>query len=191
VKTKFALLATAALALSGVPALAQSAPESTATAPSAAGSSAVAVTAGAQVFDQSGGTVGKIDSVEGQFAVLATDKSKVRLPVTSFAKGDKGLIIGMTKDQVDAAASGASAQMQKDPTKLVTVGATVKDTSGGTVGTIKQVDSQYALVATPNKEVRLPLSAFGAGTEGPVIGMTAAQLEQAASAAGGQATQSN
>ncbi|WP_157217042.1 hypothetical protein [Flavisphingomonas formosensis] len=192
-KTKLALFATAALVLTGAPALAQTAPESTATASSAAaGSTSVAVTAGAPVFDQTGGTVGKIDTVEGQFAVLATDKSKVRLPLTSFAKGDKGLIIGMTKDQIDAAASGASASMQKDPTKLVTVGATVKDTSGGTVGTIKEVDAQYALIATANKEVRLPITAFGAGTDGPVIAMTAAQLDQAASAAGGgQAPQSN
>jgi len=186
VTTKVALLATAALAIAGVPALAQTAPESTATAQSAtAGSASAAVTAGAPVFDQTGGTVGKIDTVDGQFAVLATDKSKVRLPLTSFAKGDKGLIIGMTKDQIDSAASGASAAMQKDPTKLVTVGATVKDTSGGTVGTVKEVDAQYALIATANNQVRLPLTAFGAGADGPVIGMTAAQLDQAASAAGG------
>jgi preprotein translocase subunit YajC len=187
VTIKLALLTTAALALTSAPALAQSAPESTATTPAAssAAPATATVTAGAQVFDQTGGTVGRIDTVEGQFAVLATDKSKVRLPLTSFAKGDKGLVIGMTKDQIDAAASGAAASAQQDPTKLVTVGATVKDTAGGTVGTVKQVDSQYALIATGKNEVRLPITAFGAGTDGPVIAMTAAQLDQAAAAAGG------
>lgn len=195
VNIKLALLATATMTLTGAPTFAQTAPESTATAPAAstAAPSTATVTAGAQVFDQTGGTVGKIDTVEGQFAVLATDKSKVRLPLTSFAKGDKGLIIGMTKDQIDAAASGAAASAQQDPAKLVTVGATVKDTAGGTVGTVKKVDSQYVLVATGKNEVRLPITAFGAGTDGPVIAMTATQLDQAAAAAGGgkPAPQSN
>jgi hypothetical protein len=71
------------------------------------------VTAGATVKDTSGGTVGTIESVDGQYAVLATTKNKVRLPVTSFGKGADGPILAMTQAQVDAAAASAVAKTAK------------------------------------------------------------------------------
>ena len=77
---------------------------STASATSAAGS----VTVGATVRDTNGGTVGKIESVDGQYAVLATTKSKVRLPLSSFGKGADGPVLAMTQAQVDAAAAAAA-----------------------------------------------------------------------------------
>ena len=58
----------------------------------------------------------------------------------------------------------------------VAVGATVKDTSGGTVGTIESVDGQYAVLATTKNKVRLPISSFGKGADGPVLAMTQAQV---------------
>jgi hypothetical protein len=68
------------------------------------------VTVGATVKDTSGGTVGKIESVDGQYAVLATTKNKVRLPLSSFGKGADGPILAMTQAQVDAAAASAAAK---------------------------------------------------------------------------------
>ena len=65
----------------------------------------------------------------------------------------------------------------------VVVGATVKDTNGGTVGTIESVDGQYAVLSTGKSKVRLPLTSFGKGAEGPVLAMTQAQVDAAASAA--------
>jgi hypothetical protein len=82
------------------------APASTATTASASGG----VAAGATVRDTSGGTVGTIESVDGQYAVLATGKNKVRLPLSSFGRGADGPIIAMTQAQVDAAASAAAAK---------------------------------------------------------------------------------
>ena len=83
-------------------------PASTTTA-SAAGS----VTASATVKDTSGETVGTIESVDGQYAVLATTKNKVRLPLSSFGKGADGPILAMTQAQVDAAAASAAAKIAK------------------------------------------------------------------------------
>ncbi|MBV9840882.1 MAG: hypothetical protein JOY99_04975 [Sphingomonadaceae bacterium] len=182
-------------------------------------------TAGATVYDTSGNIVGTIDSVDNQFAVLATSKSKVKLPLTSFAAGPKGPLLGMTAAQVDAAAgaaSGADASASATtaapatasnnnaapaastpatgagPQRATTTatnstsvgappklqkGASVSDSKGGKVGTIDSVDSQFATVATAKNKVRLPLTAFANGPNGPVIGMTADQLDQAASAA--------
>ena len=62
------------------------------------------VKAGAAIFDTSGNTVGKIDSVSAKGAVLDTGKVKVTVPISSLAKSDKGLVIAMTKAQVEAAA---------------------------------------------------------------------------------------
>ena len=68
---------------------------------------AASLTPGTAVADQSGGAVGKVDAVEGEFVVVATPTTKVKLPKTAFAKGPNGLVIGMTLAQLEAAAKGA------------------------------------------------------------------------------------
>jgi hypothetical protein len=62
------------------------------------------VKAGASIFDTSGNSVGKIESVTAKGAVLNTGKVKVTVPISSLAKSDKGLVIAMTKTQIEAAA---------------------------------------------------------------------------------------
>jgi hypothetical protein len=57
---------------------------------------------GAEVYDQKGGTVGTIESVTTEGAIVATGKVRVPIPVSSFAKNDKGLVISMTKAELDA-----------------------------------------------------------------------------------------
>lgn len=62
------------------------------------------VKAGVSVYDQNGGLVGKIESVSAKGAVLNTGTVKASIPVSSFAKNDKGLVIAMTKASLNAAA---------------------------------------------------------------------------------------
>lgn len=62
--------------------------------------------AGATVFDSSGNSVGKIVSVSAKGAVLSTGGTQVTIPLKSLANGDKGLTIGMTKAEIEAAAKG-------------------------------------------------------------------------------------
>jgi preprotein translocase subunit YajC len=59
---------------------------------------------GAEVYDQKGGMVGTIESVDAKGAIVATGKVRVPIPVSSFAKNDKGLVISMTKAELDAQA---------------------------------------------------------------------------------------
>lgn len=172
--------APAALALFAVPALAQHA-----AAPAAASVSTKAE-AGATVYDTSGGMVGSIEAVNGDLAVLSTGKNKVSIPLSSFGVGEKGPVLAMTRDQIDAQAGAANAQVlaaaeAKKKAQLV-AGATVKDPAGGTVGTIKSIDAQYALIDTSKVQVRLPLTAFAASDDGLVIGMTKAELDAQAGA---------
>jgi preprotein translocase subunit YajC len=152
------------------------------------------VAQGATVYDPQGGTVGTIESVQGDYAVVATTKSKVRLPKTSFANGAKGPMIAITAAQLDqeaakaAPAQGTAAAANAKPN--VTNGAQIVDTQGGAVGTVAEVDAQFATVqlVTGNK-VRLPLTAFGAGPNGTLrVANTAAQIGAAAAASGGSSS---
>ena len=58
----------------------------------------------------------------------------------------------------------------------IAVGATVKDTKGGEVGTITRVEGGNVILKTDRHEVTLPVSSFTATDEGALFGMTREQL---------------
>jgi preprotein translocase subunit YajC len=152
----------------------------------AAGAAATAganVTAGAKVFDAQGGEVGTVDSVTNGVAVVNTGTNKVGLPLASFGAGANGPIIAMTKAELDAAAAQASQQSAAALKAQLTPGATVYGAGGAQVGTIKEADEQYVTVDRAKGSVKLPISAFGKGDSGPMISMTAEELDKAMAAA--------
>lgn len=67
-----------------------------------------AVTQGATVVDSAGEQIGKISSVDAQYAVVDMASAQVKLPLTAFATKDSGLMVGMTKAQLEAAANAAA-----------------------------------------------------------------------------------
>lgn len=140
------------------------------------------VAAGSKVVDTSGADVGTITAVNGANVTLKTDKHEVSIPASSFTKGDNGYLFGMTRDQLNAEVDKTMAAAEA----LVTVGATIKDTAGGTVGTIEALDAEYVTVKLANSSVKLPRNAVAATPGGPVIGTTAAELEAQAGAAAPQ-----
>ena len=143
---------------------------------------AVAQTVGAAVKDPKGGDVGTVTKVEGDFVILKTDKHEVRLPKTSFAAADGAFLIALTREQLNAEVDKALASGPS-----VAAGVTVYGPEDGVVGTIEAVDAEFATVKLgSSKLVKLPLSAFGKGANGPVIGMTA-ELEAAAGSAPAEA----
>jgi hypothetical protein len=77
------------------------------------------VKSGASVYDQSGGLVGKVESVSGGNAVVDAGGTRAAIPVGSFAKNDKGLVISMTKAEIEASAKDA-AKTTKTTTKTKT-----------------------------------------------------------------------
>ena len=196
-----ALLLLPAAALAQAPTTPAATPSQAATAPATAGGAAAttagtaapatstaAIAPGGKVLDTAGGIAGTVESVDGDFVVLATGKSKVRLPKTSFAMGPNGPVIALTAAQLDAAAAQAAPPPTAAATAAkanVTQGAAVSDTQGGAVGTVTSVDGQIATVAlTGGSKVRLPVSAFAADSAGGLkVAMTAAQLSAAAGAA--------
>lgn len=65
------------------------------------------VTVGAEVRDSKGVVIGTIESVSMASAVVAATGGKVEVPLEAFGKNNKGLLVGMTKAQFDAAVAAA------------------------------------------------------------------------------------
>lgn len=98
------------------PAAAPDAQPATPTAPDAAAPAEAAPTAaatqddlkaGATVYDSAGATVGTIQSVTANGAVVVSGKLRAEVPTTSFAKNAQGLVIGITKAEFEAAVNRA------------------------------------------------------------------------------------
>ena len=82
-------------------------------APELTAATAADVKAGVSVYDQKGNVVGKIDSVTADGAVVSTGKIKASIPLSSFAKNDQGLVISMTKSELDAQAKQTTKTTKK------------------------------------------------------------------------------
>lgn len=97
-------------AVTGEPTAPSQSETTTTTTTSSTGNAATAaatkadIKSGVKVYDTKGGQVGKIQSVTATDAVVATGETRAALPLASFAKNDKGLVIGMTKSEIDASA---------------------------------------------------------------------------------------
>jgi hypothetical protein len=59
---------------------------------------------GASVYDQTGALVGKVDSVGSNGAIVSTGEARAEFPLSSVGKNDKGLVITVTKSDIDAQA---------------------------------------------------------------------------------------
>jgi hypothetical protein len=66
------------------------------------------VKSGVSVYDQKGGTVGKIVSSSAKGVVVDTGTVQASIPLSSFGKTDKGLVLSMNKAEIDAAAKKKS-----------------------------------------------------------------------------------
>ncbi len=88
-------------------ALTRQANEPAAAATEVKAATAADIKAGAEVFDQKGGAVGKVESVAADGVVVSTGTVKAKIPASSLGKSDKGLVIAMTKSEFEAAAKKA------------------------------------------------------------------------------------
>ena len=141
---------------------------------------------GAKVSDTAGGAVGTIAREDGDFVILKTDKHEVRLPKASFTAHNGGFIMAMTQAEVNAAVDKSLAEADK----TIVAGASVTGSQGAAVGTIEAVDAEHVTVKlSSGTTVKLPRSGVAPGPNGAVIGMTAAELEAAAAAAQGGASE--
>lgn len=87
----------------------------------------------------------------------------------------------------EAAAAGTATAATSATAATPTVGATVYDTTGAEVGTIKSVTAPNFVIDTGKNSATLALTALGTGPKGPVLGMTKVELDAAAEKAAGAA----
>lgn len=77
----------------------------------------------------------------------------------------------------------ASAAIVSPSLAQIAVGATVKDTEGGVVGTVVSVADGNVTVDTGSNKAAIPEASFGITPDGPLLAMTRVQLDAAAEAA--------
>lgn len=90
------------------PEQAQAAAPEPAEAAAVTAATAADVRSGAEVRDTSGGLVGTIESVDAEGAVVATGSVRAKLPFSSFGKNGEGLVISVTRAELEAAAAAQS-----------------------------------------------------------------------------------
>lgn len=180
-KTKFAIAALAAVAISPLAAHAQTGATPTAPAAPAAGA---APTVGAKVFDATGGAVGTIEKVDAANAVVFTGTKRATLPLAAFAKNDKGLVISMTQTELNAAVAAAETQASGSLDAALVADAQVKSKDGAVVGTITKVEGDNVTIAlTDGGPVTVTKQYLTAGAGGLALAMNAAEFRAAVSAA--------
>ena len=71
--------------------------------PIAAPAGAQTIQVGATVKDPQGGDVGTVESVDGDYVVVRTDRHAARLPVSSFTPTDEAVLFGLTRERYEMA----------------------------------------------------------------------------------------
>ena len=68
------------------------------------------VAEGSTVRDTAGGLVGTVESVDETGAVVSTGRLRAKLPFSSFGRNSRGLVISLTRAQLEAEARAAAAR---------------------------------------------------------------------------------
>ncbi|UZK67025.1 hypothetical protein [Sphingomonas sp. M1-B02] len=185
-----AIIATSAQAQSQT---AQPATPAPAAAAAAATQGAPSLTVGAKVYDAKEGEVGTIESIVGGNAVVATGTEKVTLPPSAFAQWPKGLVIALTRDELNAAAAKARADNAAALVAALKPGAEVRSVRGtALLGTVKSVVGEEWVVLTladKSGDLQLPRKAFIMTPAGLALTFTADEFDAAVKASKPQPTQ--
>lgn len=141
---------------------------------------APALAVGAMIYDPQGGEVGKIDSVTNDAVVVDTGTYKATLPKSAFGAGSKGPSVTITKAQINEQVAAATQKASAALDAALVAGAEVKGKAGAPIGTIKEVTAEHVVIDRAAGPVSLSRKAFGVGSQGLFISMTAAELDAAA-----------
>lgn len=132
---------------------------------------------GMPVVDPAGGTVGMVTGVKGDNLILKTDKHEVQVPLASFTASQGKLLYAMTAAQLDAETEKAMAAANE----AVAVGAQLYGSDGTLAGQIEALDDNLVTVKLTNgSSVRIPRAGVAGSAKGAIVGVTTAQLNEAA-----------
>jgi hypothetical protein len=142
---------------------------------------------GAAVYGPDGSDVGKVESMAGGNVVIFTGANRATLPANSFGRNDKGLVISMTKEQLDSAVAAAAAKSNAALDGALVPGAEIKSSDGVAVGKVQKVDGANVIVdLAAGQAITLQKTQLVAQGTGLSLAMSAADLQAAVSAATAQ-----
>lgn len=141
------------------------------------------ITVGMAVVDTAGNPVGTVVARKGDMVTVKTDRHEVPLPSASFTPHQGKLLYAESRAQLNAKMDAAIAAANAS----VAVGAEVKGAAGAVLGTIEAIDTETVTLKLPSGDlVRLPKTGVAGTPQGPVVGMTLAELQAAAAGAGAE-----
>lgn len=120
---------------------------------------------GAEVHGKNGALAGHIEAIDEQFVTVELQSGgSIRLPRESVGPGSNGAVLGITVAEL---------------AKAYLPGAEVHGKSGALIGHIEAIDKQFVTVELQSGDsIRLPWDSIGPGSNGAVIGITVAELQQ-------------
>ena len=147
----------------------------------AAAQSDVGLAVGATVYGSDAGEVGKIVEVGDGYVIVDTGTHKATLPNSSFGKGSKGPLIGLTKAGLDEFVAKANAEAAAKLAEVLKPQATIQGAAGGDLGTVKSIEADGTVVVTyKGIDTAFPKDQFYANDAGQLaLPFTAEQLDQA------------
>lgn len=166
-------------AATAAPLLAQTPAPTPATSPGPA-PAAVQVTAGATVYGPNGAEVGTVEKVEGGNAVINTGAHSAAVPTSAIGRNEKGLLVSLTRDQLDAAVVAAEAKSQGNLASVLVVGAPLHSADGQPMGKVSAISAEgLVTVERESGSFALRRDSFATDANGLALRMTAAQINAA------------
>jgi hypothetical protein len=181
--TRILAAALATAALSPIAAQAQSA--APASAAPATQQAAVAPTVGAKVYGPDGVEAGTVEKVDAANAVVNTGTKRATLPLAAFGKNEKGLLISMSKAQLEAAVAAAETKTATTTSSALVANAPVKTSDGVAIGTVQKVEGDnVTLSLSDGKAITVTKQYLTTGADGSLaLTMKSADFKAAVAAA--------
>lgn len=180
---KKALIAAAMAGASFTP-MAAAYAQDAAPAAAAAAATTPTPTVGAKVFGPDKAEVGTIEKVEGGNAIVNTGTNRATLPMSAFGSNASGLLISMTKAQLDSAVAAAEAQASSAMTASLTPDAPIKSSDGVLVGSVQKVEGDNVTIdLAEGSAITLQKEYLMADSTGLKVKMTDADFKAAVAAA--------
>ena len=102
------------------------------------------------------------------------------VPAAAIGHNDKGLLVSMTRDQLDAAVAAATAKAQGTLDAALVAGAAVNSSDGQALGKITSVSPEgLVTVQRESGSFALKKDMFTTDAQGVVLRLTLAQIEAA------------
>jgi hypothetical protein len=186
--TRILAAALATAALSPIAAQAQSAAPASAAPAGAAPTTqqaAVAPTVGAKVYGPDGVEAGTVEKVDAANAVVNTGTKRATLPLAAFGKNEKGLLISMSKAQLEAAVAAAETKTATTTSSALVANAPVKTSDGVAIGTVQKVEGDnVTLSLSDGKAITVTKQYLTTGADGSLaLTMKSADFKAAVAAA--------